>query len=130
MMHKILLIAIVLLLAGCGEQSSPSTPAQPPDEKAAIAALGQINQAQKDFIRRNRRYALGYDDLIADHLLQAQPAAQGYRIDMKPSPDGIHYTISAAPADASSQARHLFTDETGIIRGEQGKDATAGSPAL
>jgi Tfp pilus assembly protein PilE len=130
MMHKILGLALVILLAGCGERSSPSTTAPPPDEKAAIAALSQINQAQKDFIRRNRRYALGYEDLISDHLLQAEPTAQGYRIEMKPSPDASRYTISATPTNASATARHLFTDETGVIRVEQSKDATATSPAI
>jgi Tfp pilus assembly protein PilE len=130
MAQKLLVFAIILLVAGCSPSTAPATTAPPADEKAAIAALGQVNQAQKDFFRRSRRYALEFDDLIAEHLLASQPAAQGYEIRMKPSADAVHYTITAVPAADAPGARHLFTDETGVIRAEQGKSATAASPPV
>jgi Tfp pilus assembly protein PilE len=130
MTHKLLLFATIILLFGCASSPAPDTAAAASDEKAAIAALGQINQAQKDFFRRSRRYALTYEDLIEEHLMAGQPSAQGYDIQMKPTADAIHYAITATPAQTSSTARHLFTDETGVIRGEQGKSATSASPPV
>ena len=65
------------------------------------------------------------DELIAEKLLTAAPGAEGYRVIILPSPDAVSYTAEATPAVAS--ARHFFTDKTGVIRGEIGKPATAGS---
>ena len=134
MMHKALTLALVLFFSGCGgESSQPTVTTSPPkaaDEHAAIAALGEINKAQKDYFRRYRRYALGFEELVAEHLLKEEPTASGYQIRMKPSPDASRYTISAAPADAPAAGRHLFTDQTGVIHAEQGRDATADSPAI
>ena len=62
MMHKVLMLALSLFLSGCGQQPSQqpaaTSPAKAADEHAAIAAMGEINQAQKDYFRRYRRYAL------------------------------------------------------------------------
>jgi hypothetical protein len=89
-----------------------------------------VNQAQEDFIRRTRRYAQRYDELIAEHLLDAEPtrAATGYDFLLLPSPDAVHYTVTATPAAAGG--RHFFTDETGVIRTETGKPAGAASPEI
>ena len=134
MMPKVLMLALALFLSACGQQPSQPPAAAPPakaaDEHAAIAALGEINQAQKDYFRRYRRYALAYEELVAEHLLKEEPAASGYEIRMKPSADASRYTISAAPAEASPAGRNLFTDQTGVIHAERGRDATADSPAI
>ena len=122
-----LLICCVVLVACSAGSSSESTDASAkgPDEGAAVAALKEINQAQADFIRRTRRYAQGVDELIADRLLKASPAAEGYRIVMIPSPDAVSYTAEATPAVVTG--RYFFTDKTGVVRAEVGKPATAES---
>jgi hypothetical protein len=127
MMPKLAAVALALFLFGCAQPQAPPAKA---DEGAAVTALGQINQAQKDYFRRYRRYALAYEELVAEHLLSAEPMASGYDIRMKPSADASRYVLTAGPTDASSSARHLFSDQTGVIRSEQGKDATAESPAI
>ena len=91
-----------------------------------MAALKEIHRAQADFIRRTRRYAQGMDELIAERLLTAAPAAEGYRILMLPSPDAVSYTVEATPS--APAARYFFMDKTGVLRAEMGKPATAGSP--
>lgn len=127
----------VLLTAAALIACSPETPTSPaavkaPDEAAAVKALKDINQAQADFIRRTRRYAQRYDELIAEHFLTAEPlpADTGYKIDMRPSPDAVSYTITATPLSNPEKAQHFFTDQTGAIRAEMGKPATATSPNL
>jgi hypothetical protein len=114
-------------LISCSESNTPAT-AKPADEAAAIAALKNINQAQSDFIRRTRRYAQTTAELITDHLLSAEPAAEGYDILMLPSPDAVRYTATATPR--TPEARHFFTNQTGVIRAESGKPATAESPGI
>jgi len=128
--RRILLLWIAAsLLASCSSGDRPAAPegaAKPPDENAAIAALKEINRAQADFIRRTRRYAQRTDELIADSLLKGEPAAEGYTIQMLPSADAVSYTVSATPH--TPDARHLFTDKSGVIRAEKGKPASAESP--
>src|SRR2546430_16274628 len=79
---KLLPVILALLLAGCGvtsapeqkrEQSAPDLK-KAPDENAAIAAISQIDAAQKDFFARNRRYALTYEELMQGRFLKVEPA--------------------------------------------------------
>jgi hypothetical protein len=122
------LLAVVFLFACSSEQPQPAP--TPPNEQAAIDALKQVNQAQADFIRRTRRYAQTYDELIAQRLLNAEPtkAATGYDFLMLPSPDAVSYTLTATPSGPG--VRHFFTDQTGVLRAAQDKPATADSPAF
>ena len=119
-----------LLLASCStsDQTPADVAAKPADEQAALNALKEINRAQADFIRRTRRYAQTTQELISDRLLNAEPAAEGYRILMSPSPDAVSYTVEAIPTNGAG--RHFFTDKTGAIRAETGKPATVTSPEL
>jgi len=117
------------LLVSCSEgKPAADIAVKAPDETAALAALKEINSAQADFIRRTRRYAQTTNELIADHLLTAEPKAEGYTILMLPSPDAGSYTITATPN--TPDARHFFTDKTGVIHAETGKAATAESGSV
>jgi hypothetical protein len=130
---------LLTLLTACApeapepQQAAPAAPPQPePNEAAAIAALREVNRAQTDFIRRNRRYALEYDELKSQFFLNEEPtvAKTGYQIRLRPAPDAGSYTVVAAPANTASPARRFFTDQTGVIRAESGSDATAASPEI
>jgi hypothetical protein len=63
-------------------------------------------------------------------LLNAEAAksVEGYKFLLIPSPDAVSYTLSATPSDPA--ARHFFTDNTGTIRMEAGKPASASSNPL
>jgi hypothetical protein len=131
-MHAIrtsLSFTLALLLVSCASDTpTPAVPTKPPDEAAAIQALMEIQGAQRYFMRRTRRYAQRTEELIADRLLAAEPAAEGYTLVMLPSADAVHYTVKATPG--TETARHFFMDETGIIRAESGKPASAESPEI
>src|SRR2546426_79970 len=137
---KLLPVILALLLAGCGATSAPeqkqeqSAPdrKKAPDENAAIAAISRINAAQKDFFTRNRRYALTYEELMHGLFLKEEPAIAkiGYDVRLRPSADAASYTVVAIPSTPSPATRYFFSDQTGDIRGEQGKDANAQSPKI
>src|SRR6516165_7576826 len=136
------------MLAGCGGNTTPSmqttvkeaAPAQPsnskaPDESAALDTIAKINDAESSYFRRNRRYALTFDELVDAHLLNSVPtsAETGYDFTLRPSADAQTYRISvnpAAPSPSSAAARHFFTDESGAVHAEAGRDATAESPKI
>jgi hypothetical protein len=136
-------IVFILVLMLCGCSNSPATPepagpgaaatgAKPADEGAAIRLLGEINQAQADYMKRNRRYALTYDELIESHLMQQEPSqdATGYVIKLRPAADAVSYRVSASPVTPSAAIRYFFTDQTAVIRAEAGKEANASSPEI
>ena len=134
---------LLLIMPGCGN-SSENTPGsgtpeaaakpagRPADEAAAIKILGQINESQADYFRRNRRYALTYEELIEAHLMDNEPSkdATGYEVTMRPSADAGSYSVVAAPVTSSSSTRYFFTDKSGTIRAEQGKEASESSPQI
>jgi hypothetical protein len=128
----------LLLLVACGttleqkqEQRAPASQ-KAPDENAAVTAISQINAAQKDFFARNRRYALTYEELMQGFFLKEEPttAKTGYDIKLRPSADAARYTVVAIPATPSPATRYFFSDQSGEVRAEQGKDANAESPKI
>lgn len=137
---RVLLTMMVLAaLAACGGDTADSGPApsaapppKAPDENAAIAAITEVNKAQADYFFRNRRYALTYDELKEAFFLKQEPTveATGYDIRLRPSADAAGYTIVGIPASSPATTRHFFSDKTGQIRAETGKDASAQSPAI
>ena len=140
-MKSVVALLAVIILAGCGGEPqapqqtaspSPAAPQKAPDEPAALAAIAEVNSGQTDYFARNRRYALTYDEMIEMFFLKEEPAIEktGYDIRLRPAADAASYVILAVPSTPSPEVRHFFSDQTGTIRAEQGKDANAQSPAI
>jgi len=141
-MKHALAFCVLFILAGCGEQpaarqvtevrEAPAASKKAPDEIAAVAAISDVNAAQKTYFARNRRYALTYEELTEARFLNEEPTVQktGYDIKLRPAADAATYTVLAIPSPPTSPARHFFSDQTGVIRAEEGKDANAQSPAI
>lgn len=124
-------IALAVVITACSNGGGPEEPSTPKsDEAAAAGSFAAINQAQQDFIRRTRRYALTFTELIEAKLLNQRPSkeALGYEVTLRPSADAVSYTVIATPLSPSPSARHLFTDNSGIIRAQENQPATADSP--
>jgi hypothetical protein len=132
-----------VLLTACGggqpaTQTGGPTASKSPastaaaDENAALDALRKVNDAQSTYFKVNRRYAITLDELIEIHFLKAEPSAAGYDFRLRPAADAQSYRLFAAPkaSGSAAAARYLFTDQTGTIRAESGKEATAESPAV
>jgi hypothetical protein len=111
---------------------TPPAPQKAPDEAAALAAIANVNVAQKDFFTRNRRYALTYEELMGMFFLKEEPTIQttGFEIRLRPAADAASYVILATPSMPSPGTRHFFSNQTGTIRAEQGKNANAESPMV
>ena len=138
MRTQICWLPVVLILAGCGGNTTPATKPQEavnvkaPDETAVLDAISKINEAQSNYFERNRRYALTLDELVDARLLKDIPTTSqmGYDFTLRPAADAQTYRMSVNPANAQSAARHFLTDQTGTVRAESGKDATADSPKI
>jgi hypothetical protein len=136
---KRICMLLILGLAGCSEAPKSSTPAaaqptmsQPADDAGAVKTLREINTAQANYQHRTRRFALSFDELVEAHLLNQDPAKSisGYEISLHPSADAESYTLAATPTTPGTNAKYFFSDKSGVIRVEQGKDAGAASPPI
>jgi ABC-type oligopeptide transport system substrate-binding subunit len=138
MRTRFFLILSFAALLGCGTNSSPATqtaapsPPPAPNESATLDAIKKINDAQADYFKRNRRYALTFDELVDAHLLtnEPAPAQTGYEFKLRPAADAQTYKLLVSPAARSAAARYFFTDQSGTVRSETGKDATEDSPKI
>jgi hypothetical protein len=145
MKKRICWIPVVLTLAACGGNTTPSKPtdnapapsaqgssAKAPDEKAALEAIAKANDAQAAYFKRYRRYALSLDELTEAHLLNSElTAAQtGYDFTLRPAADAQAHKMSVVPITSSATTRHFFTDQSGTVHAEMGKDATSDSPHI
>jgi uncharacterized lipoprotein YmbA len=137
------LLLLVAVLSGCGGNSptmqsgssasaGQAPNAKPPDETAALDAIAKINDAQTNYFRRNRRYAISLDELVDAHLLNSVPSASqtGYDFSLRPAADAQTFKLAVNPTVAAATARHFFSDESGAVRAETGKDATTDSPKI
>jgi len=112
---------------------APAGTAKAPDENAALDALRKINAAQATYFKINRRYALTFDELVEARLLNAEPsaAATGYDFKLRPAADAQTFKVSVTPAGTPDIGiKYFFMDQTGVIRAESGKEATAESPPV
>jgi len=119
--------------AACGADTSPTPAAtRAPDETAALDVLHKAGEAQATYFKINRRYALTFDELVEAHLLSADPSTvqTGYDFKLRPAADAQTYRLLVVPGNSTTGARHFFTDQTGVIRAESGKEASADSPEV
>jgi hypothetical protein len=137
-MKRICVLFMILGLVSCSEAPKTNTPAaqptmsRPADDAGAVQNLREINTAQANYQHRTRRFALSFEELVEAHLLNQDPSksVSGYEISLHPSADAESYTLTATPTMAGANARYFFSDKSGVIRVEQGKDANAASSPI
>ena len=137
-MKRAIALVTLAILVGCNTtpaptmQSSQPAAAKPPDENAALAVISKINEGQSIYFKLNRRYALDFDELIKAHQLDREPstADTGYDFKLRPAAEAQTYRLSVVPARSGVASRSFFTDQTGAVRAETGKEAGPDSPAL
>jgi hypothetical protein len=134
------LFLLAVTLTACGNNTSPTNQTdaaaastKAPDASAALDAVRKTSEAQATYFKINRRFALTYDELIEARLLNGEPTAAqtGYDFKLRPTADAQTYKLVVVPSDpTATSAQYFFTDQSGAIRAETGKEATADSPEV
>jgi hypothetical protein len=138
------LLLVTIALSGCGGNTptmqsgtgsstgGQASKGKAPDETAALDTITKISDAETNYFRKNRRYALTFDELIEAHLLNSAPdtAQTGYDFSLRPAADAQTYKLTVNPTASVPTARHFFSDESGTVHAETGKDASADSPKI
>ncbi len=110
-------------------------------ETAVIACLEDIKKAEEVYRLNDPQdhYTKHFSDLIATGLVTSSESKNGkhyekynYRFELKAeTKDGKNsWRVKARPVDKNKKLRWFYTDQTGVIRYEVGKEAKDSSPPI
>jgi type II secretory pathway pseudopilin PulG len=129
----VVLPAIVLLsmalVAQAGEQASGPTRSQ--DETVTLGYMRTVVNAQKNYKRKHGEYATSLPALVHSGSFTRRMATTdrgAYTVHFRGKAD--NYSLALTPQQFAADRRAFYVDETGKIRVEENKPATAESPLL
>jgi hypothetical protein len=132
-------LLFLLALAGMAWPQQPPayTPKFPGDkahsesEAGALGYMRTLVTAQKLYKKKHGQYAGSLAALVGSGSFTRRmtKADRGeYVVGFKPKPDG--YTLTLTPRQVDAAHRAFYTDESGVLRGDESGRATANSPPL
>jgi len=131
-----ILVAVFIAAAQSAPQAeyTPKFPGDPAHSDAEAAALGYMRtvaNAQRDYKKRHNDYATSLADLVG-HVSFTRRMVNTDRGDytVKFKSTGKEYALSLEPKQFDALHRAFYMDESGTIRGEDDKPATATSPPV
>jgi hypothetical protein len=123
------MLAILLgLAAGVAAQSDTD---KSPAEARALGYIHTVITAQREYKKKHSEYARSLTALVGKGSFtrrMANPDRGDYAV--KFSANGTGYSLSLIPKTFDAEHRAFFASETGTIRVEPDKPATAQSPPL
>ena len=129
----VLLPAIILvsmtIVAQTGNQVSG--PARSQDETVTLGYMRTVVNAQKNYKKKYGEYATSLVALVHSGSFTKRMANTDrgvYTVHFRGKPEG--YSLSLTPKQFAPDRRAFYVDETGKIRVEEAKPATAESPLL
>ncbi len=129
----VVLPAIVLLSMTIAGQTGDqvSGPARSQDETVTLGYMHTVVNAQKNYKKKHGEYATSLAALVHSGSFTKRMANTdrgAYTVHFRGKPDG--YSLSLTPKQFAPDRRAFHVDESGKIRVEEGKPATADSPPL
>ena len=128
------LVAVAVLVAGAQTAYQPKFPGDPARSQAEAAALGYMRtvvNAQREYKKKKGGYAVSLAALVS-HGSFTRRMVGTTRGDYTVSFRGTakNFSLALAPKQADAQHRAFYVNETGVLRAEEDKPATAQSPPL
>lgn len=122
--------------AGTGQPASAAQSADhgPANSKAETIALGYLRTllvAQRQYKKKKGGYATSLNALVGHGSFTRRMANRergDYLVEFRSN--GKDFSVSMAPRQFDAEHRAFYMDESGVIRAEQDKLATAASPPL
>ena len=121
--------SLLLLITALWAQTS--APTRSPEETTAVAYMRTVVASEKVYKGKHGNYTPTLAALVGTHSFtrrMANPERGEYRVAYKTKKDG--YALTLTPKQFSLERRAFYVDETGVVRVEEAKPATAASPPL
>lgn len=128
-----------LALAGVSLATAQSTyqpkfkgdPARSESEAAALGYMRTVLRAQKEYQKKNGKYAATLADLVHTGSFtrrMVNPERGEYTASFRSHKDGFQFTMTPKQLDA--QHRSFYAEEDGVIHADEEKAADADSPKV
>lgn len=129
----VVLPAIVLLSLPVYAQAGGPTsgPARSPDETVTLGYMRTVVNAQKNYKKKHGEYATSLAALVHSGSFTKRMATTdrgAYTVHLRGKPEA--YSLTLTPKQFAPERRAFYVDETGKIRVEENKPASAESPLL
>jgi hypothetical protein len=127
-------IIVVSVLTGAQTPYQPKfagDPARSESEANALGYMRTVIRAQKQYEKKNGKYAASLSDLVHTGNFTRRMLATDrgdYTVNFHPRPDG--YELSMVPKQQSPDQRAFYANEDGVIRADETKAADENSPKL
>ena len=109
----------------------PGDPAQSNAEAAALGYMRTVAYSQNVYKKKHGAYATSLAALVGSHSFTRRMVSTDrgdYTVKFQST--GRNYSLSLVPKTFDAAHRAFYMDETGVIRAEAGKPATAQSEPL
>lgn len=128
-----LLLLLVAVVAGAQEYQPRfrGDPARSPAEVAALGYMRTLVNAQREYKKKKGKYATSLSALVNHGSFtrrMTRPDRGDYIVSFRGRTKS--YELSMTPKQFDAEHRAFFADESGKIRVEEDKQATASSPLL
>jgi hypothetical protein len=124
----IALVSMAMVAQTGGEASGP---ARSQDETVSVGYMRTVVNAQKNYKKKYGEYATSLAALVHSGSFTKRMAATdrgAYTVRFHGKPDA--YSLNLTPKQFAPDRRAFYVDETGKLRVEENKPATAESPLL
>ncbi len=128
----VLLAIVVVSMAVMAQTGGPvAAPARSRDEAVSLGYMRTVVNAQKNYKKKYGQYATSLAALVHSGSFTRRMASTdrgAYTVQFHGKPEA--YSLALAPKQFDPDHRAFYVDETGKIRVEEDKPATAESPLL
>ena len=127
----LLAIAAVSMVVMAQTGGPVAAPAHSRDETVTLAYMRTVVYAQRDYKKRHGQYATSLAALVHSVSFtkrMANPDRGAYAVQFRGKPET--FSLALTPKQFDADHRAFFVDETGKVRVEEDKPATAESPLL
>ncbi|HSY62989.1 MAG TPA: hypothetical protein VK829_00240 [Terriglobales bacterium] len=131
-------IVVLLLAAVLGSAAQTAyqpkfkgDPARSDSEANALGYLRTVTRAQKQYYKKNDKYASSLMDLVHTGSFtrrMAETDRGDYQVSFHPRKDGYEMTLTPKQVDA--EHRSFYANEDGVIHGDEQKAADENSPVV
>ena len=129
-----LVIMVILVSAGAQTPYQPKfagDPARSDSEANALGYMRTVIRAQKQYEKKNGKYASSLSDLVHTGNFTRRMLATDrgdYTVNFHPRQDG--YELSLVPKQQDPEHRAFYANEDGVIHADETKAADENSPKL
>jgi type II secretory pathway pseudopilin PulG len=128
---SVVLLAITLFSTAAMGQTSGPAASRSQDETVSIGYMRTVVNAQKNYKKKYGHYATSLAALVHSGSFTKRMATTdrgAYTVEFRGKPES--YWLALVPKQFDPEHRAFFIDETGKVRVEEEKPATAESPLL